>query len=76
VGWASRIHAEQLSATWFGRTQRGRLIPKNRSTATKYWETPFAPGSMLLMSDRIYGIMSNGSLWRLPISEAKNVQAV
>jgi hypothetical protein len=28
---------------------------------------------MLVMSDRIYGVMANGSLWRLPIGEAKNV---
>ena len=62
------------------RAGEGRLnlfrYTRPKSRFIRYWESPFTPGAMLVMTDRIYGVLETGQLFRLPVGTAKHVKAV
>lgn len=47
---------------------------KTGSLRATWWPNKLTPNTFVVMSDRIYYVLGNGSLRRLPIGEAFNVR--
>jgi hypothetical protein len=79
MGWASRLNAGNLSTPQFRYT-------RHKSRARGFWPSPMPPGAVIIMADRMYGVLSNGvdpdgteipgTLRRLPVRSAHNVKAI
>ena len=49
-----------------------KIVP---SAFWKFWPAEaMIPGGLVVMSDRMYIVDPNGTLWRLPVGEAFNVK--
>ena len=67
MGREARIHGGELSL---------HRYTKRKSRFVRQWLNVLTPGAIVVMTDRIYGVLENGSLFRLPIGSAKLVQAI
>ncbi len=45
------------------------------SRFARTWFGHYEPGALIVMYDRIYGVLGSGQLFRLPVRVAKNVKA-
>ncbi len=67
MGREARIHGGELSLHRYTR---------RKSRFVRQWPNVLTPGAIVVMTDRIYAVLKNGSLLRLPIGSAKLVQAI
>lgn len=60
------FYASRVARTW----GRQYITPENKDARV------FEPGGLVVMVDRIYGVLKTGQLFRLPVRVATNVQIV
>ncbi len=66
MGREARIHGGELSLYRYTR---------RASRFVRQWPNELTPGAIVVMTDRIYAVLKNGSLFRLPVGTAKHVKA-